>query len=104
MIDNPNYEILPGAYTQINLKIFLPKNMIRLPVNTLIFNSKGLQVAVVANDNTAVLKPITINRDFGNVLEISEGISPGEEVIIDPPDAIFSGMKVKVTKRLDDYS
>ena len=94
--ENPNEELLPGGYTQVHLNLVMPSNMVRLPANTLMFRSEGLQVATVDEGGKVVLKPITINRDFGEEVEISSGVNTGEEVILNPPDSLLSGQKVRV--------
>ena len=51
---------------------------------------------MVDANNRVVLKPITINRDFGAEVEVDEGISAGEKIIINPSDSISNGEMVKV--------
>ncbi len=96
-IDNFNYELLAGGYTEVHLILPVNKNFVRLPVNTLIFRAQGMQVATV-NGNKALFKPITIGRDLGDQVEVVAGVNPGEPIIINPPDALFSGEKVRVVK------
>ena len=48
-VDNPSGELLPGSYAQVHLKLPTDATTFRLPVNTLIFRSEGLRVAVVKN-------------------------------------------------------
>lgn len=95
-IDNPNNELLAGSYTQLHLTLPSNKNIIRLPVNTLIFRSKGLQVATIDGDSKALLKDITLGRDFGDYVEVVAGISAGETIILNPPDSLLSGQQVKI--------
>ncbi len=95
-IDNPDFKLLAGGYAQVHLIFPVNKNYVRLPVNTLIFRSQGMQVATIDGDNKVLLKSITIGRDFGDVVEVVAGIKPGEPVIVNPADSIFSGEKVHV--------
>lgn len=95
-IDNANNEILPGSYTQVNLKIPVTQSSLYLPANTLIFRAQGLQVATVDKNNKAVLKSIMIGRDFGSTVEVVSGLQAGEIVILNPPDSLVTGNKVKV--------
>jgi hypothetical protein len=37
-----------------------------------------------------------VARDFGNKMEISDGIKAGETVVLDVPDGLANGTKVKV--------
>lgn len=92
--DNNNHELLPGGYTEVHFQMLIPKNIVRIPVNTLLFRKEGLQVATIDGDNKVVLKKVSIHRDLGNVVELDTGIKAGEYVILNPPDSIFSGQEV----------
>jgi RND family efflux transporter MFP subunit len=95
-VDNPTGELLPGAFVSVHLKL-APKNVrVMLPVNTLIFRSEGLQVAVV-RDGKAELRSIVMGRDYGNEVEVISGLSPQDEVIENPSDSLTSGTPVFVT-------
>jgi len=94
--DNPKEELLPGGYTEMHFKMPLSSKLIRLPVNSLLFRSKGLQVATIDNNHKVVLKSITISRDFGNEVEINTGLQVGERVILNPTDSIFNGQEVRL--------
>jgi hypothetical protein len=43
-----------------------------------------------------VLVPITIGHDFGNSVEVTSGLTPQDEVILDPSDSLVSGTPVEV--------
>jgi len=87
---------LPGSYTEAHIKVPGAKNNIRLPVNTLIFRAEGMQVGVIEDGDRALLKSIVIRRDFGDSVEIASGLSEGESVILNPPDSLISGQRLRV--------
>ena len=70
-----------------------------IPASALIFDAKGLSVATVGADNRVVLKPVTIARDLGKVIEIGSGIAATDRVIESPPDGIASGDQVKIATK-----
>lgn len=94
-INNMNSELLAGTYAEVHLKLPARKGNVILPVNTLIFRAQGMQVATVAGDR-ALFKKITIGRDFGDTVEIVAGLSSGETIIINPPDSLINGEKIRV--------
>ncbi|MCL9683898.1 efflux RND transporter periplasmic adaptor subunit [Legionella maioricensis] len=94
--ENKKGILLPGGYTEVSFNFAVLPGTVRLPVNTLIFQAAGLQVATLDKDNRVVLKSIKISRDFGSEVEIESGISPGERIIINPPDALTNREKVRV--------
>ena len=50
------------------------------------------------------LKKIKIGRDLGTHLEIVQGLSPDDEVIVNPSDSLASGQKVKVEDAQNEKS
>jgi len=95
-VNNNNGELFAGSYTQVHLAIPVNKNHIVLPVNAVIFDAKGLQVAVIDGDSKAYFKHIMVGRDFGNSIEVVWGLTKGEQVILNPPDSLLSGQKVNI--------
>jgi hypothetical protein len=53
-----------------------------------------LHVAVVEN-GVAHLHKISIARDFGREVEVSDGVKPGDQVILKPPIDLGDGRKVQ---------
>jgi multidrug efflux pump subunit AcrA (membrane-fusion protein) len=94
-VDNHDHQLFPGAYAQVHFKIDSGNPTLVLPVPTLMFRSEGLRVAVV-RDGKARLIPITISRDDGKTVEVSEGLQPSDLVVQNPPDSIIDGEAVHV--------
>ena len=95
-VDNRHGELLPGAYAEVHFKLPTPKDTLKVPVDTLIFKSDGLQVATVDAANRVALIPVVTGRDFGDSVEIVSGLKGGERVIANPPDALVAGQTVRV--------
>lgn len=94
-VDNPAAELLPGAYGEVHFQIPNATRALILPVSSLIFRSQGLQVGTVENGR-AVLKNITLGRDFGNEVEVIAGLNSTDEVIVSPPDSLVTGELVRI--------
>jgi RND family efflux transporter MFP subunit len=97
-VDNTTGELLPGAFTEVHLKIPADIPTFILPVNTLIFRAQGLQVAAVENNNTAKLLSIALGRDFGAEVEVVSGLTGQESIIASPPDSIIDGEQVRIAQ------
>lgn len=100
-INNANEQIKPGAYTFVHLKVPQPisssdMQSVTIPANTLLFRSEGLRVGVVRSGH-AELVPIHIGRDYGNTVEVIEGLHPTDAVIVNPSDSLISGAPVQIT-------
>ena len=98
-IDVPNDDgkLLPGGYAQVHFDITTAHPPLIIPGNSLIFRQAGPQVGTVDADGTVHLKKITIGRDLGTSLEITDGITTDDQVIINPSDSLTDGQKVNVT-------
>jgi multidrug efflux pump subunit AcrA (membrane-fusion protein) len=59
----------------------------------LLFRAEGLRVGVVHGDRVQLV-PVTVGHDFGSSVEITSGLSPADEVILDPSDSLASGIEV----------
>ena len=95
-IPNKSGELLPGAYVKVTFKFGDDAPFLAIPENTLIFQREGAAVGVVNADGRVEIRNITIHEDFGNKLEISEGLSLSDEVIVNPSDSLSDGMRVKI--------
>jgi RND family efflux transporter MFP subunit len=96
IVDNSAGEMMPGDYASIHLQIDGAANVVGVPSSALIFDSKGLSIATVDADNRVLLKPVSIERDLGPVVELASGLAPNDRVIENPPDGIESGAKVRL--------
>jgi RND family efflux transporter MFP subunit len=97
-ISNESGELLPGAYAEITFEFTDDSRFLTIPENTLLFRREGPAVGVVHPDGKVELRKITINRDFGDKLEISEGLSTSDQVILNPSDSLTNGMSVRITE------
>ena len=95
-VDNANGELLPGAYTEVHLKLKEGIPTMTIPVSALLFREEGLRVAVAKSDNTAELLPVTLGRDFGDYAEITTGLTGQERIIANPPDSIIDGERLNI--------
>jgi hypothetical protein len=53
-------------------------------------------VGVVGADGKVQIRRITVNLDLGDKLEISQGLSVQDQVILNPSDSLANGMTVKI--------
>jgi RND family efflux transporter MFP subunit len=97
-IPNESGELLPGAYAEITFKFADDSRFLTIPENTLLFRREGPAVGIVLPDGKVELRNVTINRDFGNKLEVSEGLSVSDQVIVNPSDNLTDGASVKITE------
>ncbi|MGO9717076.1 MAG: efflux RND transporter periplasmic adaptor subunit [Steroidobacteraceae bacterium] len=96
IVDNSVGEMMPGDYASIQLQVAAAPGVLSVPSSALIFDAKGLSIATVNADNRVLLKPVSIERDLGTVVELASGLSPQDRVIENPPDGIGNGATVRL--------
>jgi RND family efflux transporter MFP subunit len=96
-VKNSTGELLPGAYTEVHLKLPNDVPTYILPVSALIFRAQGLQVATVDPQNQTKLVAISLGRDFGSEVEVLSGIDADSKIIVNPSDSVIDGEKVNPT-------
>jgi hypothetical protein len=90
--------LISGSYAEVHFKVPGQVTTFVIPVESLIFRSEGLQVAVV-NSGKAELLSVTPGHDFGDTIEIVSGLKGNEEVITNPPDSLVSGEPVQIAQQ-----
>ena len=96
LVDNSKHELLPGGYTEAHLTVTPSATIARLPINTLLFRAEGLRVAKIDGAGHVSLVPVALGRDYGTEVEVVSGVSPGESVVLNPPDSLHEGQEVRV--------
>ena len=95
-LNNSSGGLYPGAYAEIHFKLPSNRKTLRVPSNTILFRDTGVQVATVDASNTIKLKTVTQGRDFGQSIEILDGLGADDRVVVNPPDSIEDGLKVRI--------
>jgi RND family efflux transporter MFP subunit len=95
-VDNARGELLPGSYCEAHLKLPQAAPTLKLPASAIIFKTDALQVAVVDTARHVTLKNVLLGRDFGNTVEVVNGLNDHDAVIVNPPDSLATGQIVRV--------
>jgi membrane fusion protein (multidrug efflux system) len=65
-----------------------------VPGDSLQVAADGTKVALLRPDHTVHFQTIEVGRDYGDKLEVLNGLSEGDTIIPKPGDAIHEGVKV----------
>jgi len=97
-VDVPNSSgvLLPGSYAEVHFDMKVSGSRLSLPINALLFRPDGTMAAVVNPDSRIELKRLVIGRDFGNSVEVLQGLDESDAVVVNPPDSLDSGETVRV--------
>ena len=95
-IDNSKGELLPGSYAQVYFNLLGADENLRIPVNTVLFRTDGLRVAILDAQHRVHLQSITQGRDFGTEIEVLSGVTADDTLVANPPDSISDGVQVRI--------
>jgi len=95
-VPNKSGELLPGGYAQVHLNVQIGGTRVQVPVNALLFRSEGLRAVVIDQNHKTRLQALTIGRDFGTSLEVLQGLTPNDWIVINPPDSLEDNQQVNV--------
>jgi len=95
-VDVPNSyrSLFPGMYADVNLSGARSNPPLVLPATTIIFRTDGAQVAVVQPDGTIHLQKITVGRDYGDRVEVLQGLSEGVDILTAPTESAREGARI----------
>jgi len=98
-INLPNKDgvLLPGAFVQVALEL-LPSGVMTIPTNALMIRAEGMRVAAVGADNRVQLRAVRVGRNYGEAIEILDGVAAGERLVLNPPDSLNDGDEVSVAE------
>ena len=91
---NPGNKLIPGAFAKLQISLETLDNAIVLPSNALIPTINGQSVLIVKNGR-ASLQLVKTGIRSENETQITEGIMPGDSVIVTGLLTVRDGMPVK---------
>ncbi len=97
-VDNHKEEIFAGGYAQVRFIESQMEPVLTLPANTVMFRSDGPKVGIVQSDGRVDLRTVKLGRDFGQTLEILDGLGSEDRAVINPPESLATGDVVTVSE------
>jgi RND family efflux transporter MFP subunit len=96
LIPNPGL-LKPGMFANVTLYTGLPKDIVVVPITSLLYEGELIKVFVVENDR-AHERIVKVGQRYGEFTEIMDGIGAGEMVVIRGQHNLFEGVKVNVAR------
>ncbi len=72
----------------------------RVAINqSAIVNKKGESRIFLVRENRAIETPVKLGITIGEMVEVLEGINVGDQIVLNPPERLRNGMKIKVVEK-----
>ncbi|HXK11070.1 MAG TPA: efflux RND transporter periplasmic adaptor subunit [Vicinamibacteria bacterium] len=94
-VGNKEGVLFPGGYAQVRLQVKVVGQRLQVPINALLFRSEGLRAVVVDSNQRAHLRALTIGRDYGIALEVLDGLTAEDWIVLNPADSLDEGQTVR---------
>jgi RND family efflux transporter MFP subunit len=100
-LPNGSGTLLPGAFVQVALPLAASSGF-SIPNNALVIRGEGVKVAVVNAQGKVHLKPIQLGRNYGEKVEVLDGLANGDRLVLNPSDSLSEGDEVSFSAADDD--
>ena len=95
-VPNNEGKLFAGMYGQVKFLLANENAPIVVPANTFLFRAQGPQVATIVNEKHIHWQSIRVGRDFGDRLEVLDGLKENTKVVMNPTDDLREGTQVEV--------
>ncbi|HEY7168798.1 MAG TPA: efflux RND transporter periplasmic adaptor subunit [Candidatus Binatia bacterium] len=89
-------EILrPGMYADVRFHLTRNDPPLIIPASALIIRGGSPRIAIVGPDNKARFQIVHLGRDYGATLEVTDGLTEKDRLVVAPSDDLQEGQVVK---------
>ncbi|MBM4333255.1 MAG: efflux RND transporter periplasmic adaptor subunit [Deltaproteobacteria bacterium] len=99
-IPNPGYVLKPGMFGQVEIILRFDPKAILAPIQAM-FTEGGMDYVFVLKDGKAIRRTVRKGLTRDTQVEIIQGLSPGEQVIIASPSLLKDGMPVRLAVKAE---
>ncbi|GBQ19983.1 efflux RND transporter periplasmic adaptor subunit [Gluconacetobacter sacchari] len=103
VIDNDKHELWPGTFASVTMTAPSTPGVFQIPTAALVFQEKGMQVAVLDANDVVHYRDIQVGRMADAETDVTSGISPSDRIINNPPADLLEGQKVHVVQPVKGY-
>jgi multidrug efflux system membrane fusion protein len=93
---NEKNELFPNQFVNARLLLDVRRGVTVVPAPAIQRGPQGSYVYVVKADQTATVRPVTVDEIQGGEATIKSGLSPGELVVVDGAGRLREGARVEV--------
>jgi membrane fusion protein (multidrug efflux system) len=95
-VPNGDEKLYAGMYGQVKFLLTNENAPIVVPANAFVFRKEGAQVATIENADRIHWQKIRVGRDFGDRIEVLDGLKENTKVVMNPTDDLREGIQVAV--------
>jgi RND family efflux transporter MFP subunit len=93
--DNPQGLLRPGQFGRVRLATRVEKGALLVPQRSVVETQGSYSVVVVGEDSKATIRPVKTGERVGQMWIITEGVKPGDQVIVEGMQKAREGTVVR---------
>ena len=99
VVPNPDHLLLPGMYVRAVVRTGVRQDAVLAPQQGILRDPRGnTNAMVVGKDGTVEARPVRVSQAIGDQWLVEDGLSAGDQVIIEGLQKIRPGVPVQVTE------
>jgi multidrug efflux system membrane fusion protein len=98
--DNDKNILFPNQFVNIHLLVDTKHNVTIVPTTAIQRGPQGTYVYLAENDSTVKIRPVSVALSSGNSVGITNGVQPGDNVVVDGQDKLQDGSKIEAHNAL----
>ncbi|ACI52454.1 efflux transporter, RND family, MFP subunit [Gluconacetobacter diazotrophicus PA1 5] len=102
-IDNDKHVLWPGTFASVKMTAPSTPGVFQIPTAALVFQEKGMQVAVLDANDVVHYRNIEVGRMADTETDVVSGITATDRIINNPPADLLEGQKVHVVQPAKGY-
>ena len=95
---NDDEKLFPNQFVNMRLQVSTLKDAVVIPAAAVQFGSKGTYVYVVNPKSQSSIRPVVLGATDGVLQSVTEGLAPGDPVVLEGLDRLREGKSVVVVK------
>jgi RND family efflux transporter MFP subunit len=96
LVANPNLLLKAGLTATVSITVDGIRNAIMIPQDCVLFRENRKEVFVVAGEDKAAAREVTLGRVDGSAVRILEGLAPGDRLVITGAQYLKDGDRVAI--------
>ncbi len=81
-LPNAGLKLKPGMYGQVRIQTSRPSKVVLIPADAVV-QQRGKAYVLLETPDGFQARPVEVGRSFGNLVEIREGLSSGEKIVVE---------------------
>ncbi len=96
LFPNTDNVLFPNQFVNANLLVTTLHGVVRIPTNGIQRGAPGTFAYVISADDTVSIRKIKLGTTDGAMTQVTDGLKPGERVVVDGADRLRDGQKVTI--------